>query len=582
MKTPPGVNTSKKLKGQFMNINIRIEKAKDNSDIPIINDYSIHSKYQPVEEGNRLVHTLISRNLPAAVPVVVYGLGFAYHIMPLINHFDHIYVVESLLPLINALQNIPNLSPVLDKITLISDIAQTPYLPDHETISLRSEFRWQEDFFQAVQAQLLIKKSEYTIKADELRILIDYPVYGGSATTAEYVRKAFSGLSCTVEVMDNAIANPMLQYILQMEQYQETMAKKLTQILTDLLWEHFQRFKPHILFCLAQAPIEPEIIKAIRQCGTIVVFWFVEDFRRFPYWQDVCQYVDYFFVIQKGEFDLLLNQNSIARALFLPMASSSDFSHYATEDPTDPGFYSSDVSFMGAAFINRVHFFNQLQPFNLKLWGTGWHQFDQFKALCPLKDKRISIAESVKIYQNTRINLNLHSSMDHELFNSFGDFVNPRTFEILACNAFQLVDDSPAVREFFIPDTDLVVFCSLEEAIDKIKYYLIHENQRKKIALNGYNKVISRHTYQHRMKYAIDLITTESAILRSRVEAENRNIEQVKKALNDPLFDQVINTLSPALRNSPKSVFSHFKQNGLKTSPYKTFFTLLETFFTGE
>jgi spore maturation protein CgeB len=46
---------------------------------------------------------------------------------------------------------------------------------------------------------------------------------------------------------------------------------------------------------------------------------------------------------------------------------------------------------------------------------------------------------------------------------------------------------------------ELITFRNAEELQDLIRYYLVHETQRKAIVERGYQKVISCHTYDHRV-----------------------------------------------------------------------------------
>ncbi|MDX9870188.1 MAG: glycosyltransferase, partial [Candidatus Cloacimonadales bacterium] len=509
------------------------------------------------------------------------GLGFGFHIRPLLNHFKRIIVIESLSELTRLAIESKAIEDILPQISIIEKLEDIPYLPEYHSLSLRSEYRWQESFFQEAQKRLSLKKSSYQIKPDELRVLVNFPIYGGSFTTAEYVSQAFKELGCVVETMDNSLADKMLDYILKLETNQNAFAKRLTDMMSDLLWDKYLKFKPHIVFCLAQAPIEPQVINAIRKAGSVVAFWFVEDFRRFPYWQDVIDFVDCFFHIQRGEFEHILDQAKYNKAMYLPMASSANFIELAKNDSINSDFFQADVSFMGAAFANRINFFSQLHGFNLKLWGTGWYDFDIFKDKCPLQEARISIAQSVKIYQNSKININLHSAMSDSVFNQYGDFINPRTFEILAAQGFQLVDDSPVIREFFTPDEDLVVFNSIEEAVDKIKFYLNNDSLRKKIAENGYRKVMQYYTYKDRMKTALNFIAKEFPHVCAQVEEEQSKIDSVLKKANNQSFIESIRQIPPALINNPQVVIDNFKQEK-NNSPQKTLFKLLETFLEGE
>jgi spore maturation protein CgeB len=117
--------------------------------------------------------------------------------------------------------------------------------------------------------------------------------------------------------------------------------------------------------------------------------------------------------------------------------------------------------------------------------------------------RRVTTEETAKIYCATKINLNVHSSPHHEDVNPHGDFVNPRTFEIAACGAFQLVDHRAELAELFAPGDELAVFQSGQDILRLVKYYLTHEEERNVMAERGRQRVLSEHTYVHRMRAAL-------------------------------------------------------------------------------
>lgn len=564
-----------------MNYNVVLEHTKDNKVIPLINGFTIHSKYSPQTEGQKISDLVLEKHLDKSTPLMVLGIGFAYHFLDLIDKFTTIYIAESITELITEARKQDFLKPVFEKCQIISNLNEAPYLENFELITLRSEVRFQEKFFNDLLQRVKIKKSDYTLKPEELRIMVDYPIYGGSYTTAEYVKKAFEKANCQVKIMDNAIANPMLQYMLNIEKYKDTVINKLNELLTDLLWEQFLEFRPHILFCLAQAPISPQVIKAIRQSGTIVIFWFVEDYRRFPYWDEVIQYVDYFFRIQNAEFTdkIKIYPNTISE--YIPMACQPDI-HKALATSEIPDIYKSDISFMGAAFNNRVNFFRELSHYNLKLWGTGWEIYDELSSNCMLEGKRIDIEESVKIFNGTKININLHSSMEDTIFDQYGDFINPRTFEICACGGFQLVDDRLCLREIFTPDYNIVTFSSLEEAKDKIDYYLSHDNERELIAKRGQQLVLEKHTYQMRIEQMLKIVQENSPVLRDRVEKEQQKIHDLLRMINNKDFQELIDKIPPALRQSSTLIINQIKKSSSSLKDYEAIILLLESFMNGE
>ena len=54
----------------------------------------------------------------------------------------------------------------------------------------------------------------------------------------------------------------------------------------------------------------------------------------------------------------------------------------------------------------------------------------------------------MRVFNASRINLNIHSC-NGEGLDPEADFVNPRTFELAACGAFQLVDERCLRPELF-------------------------------------------------------------------------------------------------------------------------------------
>ena len=61
--------------------------------------------------------------------------------------------------------------------------------------------------------------------------------------------------------------------------------------------------------------------------------------------------------------------------------------------------------------------------------------------------------------------------------------------------------------EYFDIGVDLEAYSSMEELVDKCAYYLEHEDERRQIARNGYEKVCANHTYIHRLREMIAAIS---------------------------------------------------------------------------
>lgn len=89
--------------------------------------------------------------------------------------------------------------------------------------------------------------------------------------------------------------------------------------------------------------------------------------------------------------------------------------------------------------------------------------------------------EIVPYYQNSKIGINFHMS--------FGPS-NRRTYELPANGVLQICDCPEGIGFLFDINKEVVVYHSVKEAIQLIKYYLEHDNERKKIAASGFSRAL--------------------------------------------------------------------------------------------
>lgn len=63
--------------------------------------------------------------------------------------------------------------------------------------------------------------------------------------------------------------------------------------------------------------------------------------------------------------------------------------------------------------------------------------------------------------------------------------VRARVWEVLWCRTFLLEEDNPVTSLYFEPYVDYVPFTTLQDLVDKIRYYLEHEDERDRIRMQG-------------------------------------------------------------------------------------------------
>lgn len=68
-----------------------------------------------------------------------------------------------------------------------------------------------------------------------------------------------------------------------------------------------------------------------------------------------------------------------------------------------------------------------------------------------------------------------------------------RALDVMASGGFLLSNYQQELVELFSYGEDMVVYESLEDAVEKCDFYLSHDELRHKIALNGRQKVLEQH-----------------------------------------------------------------------------------------
>jgi len=156
---------------------------------------------------------------------------------------------------------------------------------------------------------------------------------------------------------------------------------------------------------------------------------------------------------------------------------------------------------------------------NFMLFGTDW---DKSPIYADIKTK---LGDIKPVYEE-KYNMTLNQTkMALCFFSSLNnDHYTTRTFEIPASGSTLISQYSKESAEFFKPDLEAIYFKSTSEMVDKIHFYIKHDQDRNIIAHNGYRKVIDgRHTSIDRAKQIIGNLE------------KNRKLEaEVESVLNKP------------------------------------------------
>jgi hypothetical protein len=106
-----------------------------------------------------------------------------------------------------------------------------------------------------------------------------------------------------------------------------------------------------------------------------------------------------------------------------------------------------------------------------------------------------------RILLSSKITINRHIDVAENYAN------NMRLYESTGCGAMLITDHKENLNELFEVGKEVVVYRSIDELINLIRYYSKNEKERLQIAENGQKRTLSEHTYHKRMVELVTIIS---------------------------------------------------------------------------
>ena len=147
------------------------------------------------------------------------------------------------------------------------------------------------------------------------------------------------------------------------------------------------------------------------------------------------------------------------------------------------------VTFVGAAHGNRKQQIKQLKALGVEVvcFGYGW-------PFGPVPGQDIP-----KIMRESVISLNFSNASGRG-----GKQIKARTFEVPGAGGFLLTEYAPGLEAVYTIGKEIDIFHNPKELSEKIKYYLSNFDKRDQMALAGYERTRSDHTYEDRLRKVLD------------------------------------------------------------------------------
>ncbi len=147
--------------------------------------------------------------------------------------------------------------------------------------------------------------------------------------------------------------------------------------------------------------------------------------------------------------------------------------------------------------MERIHLLNSIaQQFSLDLYTQS-----DTSSLKGVNCRGIASSTDgmPKVFKCSKINLNLTAK-------GIQTGASLRIFDILGCKAFLISNYQMELPELFEAGKDLVLFESEKDLLEKISYYLSHDEERQEIANHGYQKIQDYYSYKNRLECMLDML----------------------------------------------------------------------------
>lgn len=148
----------------------------------------------------------------------------------------------------------------------------------------------------------------------------------------------------------------------------------------------------------------------------------------------------------------------------------------------------SGLGEMRTEYLRNEMLTSVARNFSVDVFGSGW---SKLRENAKWRGSRVYPAEVASIYSKSSVSLNITS---RHLLHA----VNSRVFDVPLAGGFVLTDTREDLANVFDLDFEVVVYANWDELVDKLRFYLRNESERRIVSSAARARILAEHTYVHR------------------------------------------------------------------------------------
>lgn len=262
--------------------------------------------------------------------------------------------------------------------------------------------------------------------------------------------------------------------------------------------EACKSFKPDIVFIVKGVTVKPSTLNFIKARGIKSISWSNDDMYG---WHNRSLW----YTLGLKQYDLVVTQKSYnCNPNELPSLGAKTFFQNKAFEPkvhypviNCREFNSAhDVVFVGAMEDDRLSHLIYLAQNGIKVHVYGWVKEvkNQIHPNLIVHNRFLFEEEFSAALGCSKISLNFLRKMNRDLQTS-------RSVEIPGCGGFMLAERTDEHSQLFEEGKEAEFFSSKEELLQKVNYYLQHDQERLAIAKAGYDRCFKdNYTFKNRMQ----------------------------------------------------------------------------------